>query len=70
MTTTRSLTILTNSFHNTEYRTRKTRDELDAILNTAPWDRSDSEKAFVRKVWNHLCGADGCTCGHTDLGER
>lgn len=69
-TTTTTFTILTNSFHNSEYRTRKTRDELDAIENTAPWNLSDSDKAFTRKVWRTLCGINGCTCGQNSFGER
>lgn len=69
-TRTSSLTILTNSFHQSEYRTRKTRDELDAIESAAPWNQSDSDKAFVRKVRDKLCGIKGCTCGQNSYGER
>lgn len=68
-TTTRELTILTNDFHNTSVRTRKTRDELDRLLQTDRYDRTDAENAFVRRVRNALCGVKGCECSN-DLGER
>lgn len=72
MTKTRTLTILTNSFHHSSYRTYKTRDELDAIERRVHgyYEASDSERAFVRKVRNALCGIEGCTCGQNSYGER
>jgi len=63
------MTIIKNYFHGTEYRTRKTREEIDRILDTHPHNRKPSEKQWVRKVWNQLCGINGCTCGN-DIGER
>lgn len=68
-TMTRELTILTNSFHNTEVRTRKTRRELDALLHNDPLDRTEAEKAFVRRIHGALCGVKGCECSN-ELGER
>jgi hypothetical protein len=68
-TTTTSLTVLTNSFHGTEYRTRRTREELDRIIWTHRMDRTDAERAFVRRAWKALCGIEGCTCCN-ELGER
>jgi hypothetical protein len=79
MTSTRELTILANTFHGTEYRSRKTRDELDAIDRKAPWHpgnregsfvRTEAEERFVRKVARTLCGIDGCKCGTNSFNER
>lgn len=47
--TTACLTVLTNSFHRTEYRTRKTRVELDTIDQTNPWSLSGPDRAFARQ---------------------
>ncbi len=63
------MTTLTNTFHNTEYRSTKSLDEIDRIVSTNPWNRADAEKAFVHRVRKALCGVDGCTCGD-DLGRR
>jgi hypothetical protein len=60
---------LTNSFHRTEFGTSKAEAEIEAIRNKAPWDRTEAERRWVRKVWKTLCGIAGCTCGN-DLGER
>lgn len=71
MTATTGLTILINDFHNTEYRSRKTREELEAIehrINTFAADAAD--KALARRAWNALCGIEGCTCGQGLFGER
>jgi hypothetical protein len=70
MPTTATLTVMTNDFHGTEYRTTKTRDELNAIDQKAPWHRTETEQAFVRKVRRTLCGIEGCTCGTNSFGER
>ena len=69
MTTTSRLTILTNSFHNTEYRTRKSEDEIQFIRESAPWQRTEAQNAFVRRARLALCGSRECTCGN-ELGER
>jgi len=63
------MTTITNTFHGTEYKTRKTRQDIDAMLNKHPADRTDTEKAFVRRCKSALCGIAGCTCGN-DIGER
>lgn len=69
-TTTKTLTILTNDFHRTEYRTTKSEAEVAKIRDTADWARTDAERAFVRRVRRTLCGMRDCTCATTDLGER
>lgn len=61
---------LYNSFHNTEYRTRKTDSELEAIAyRLYSGTASKSDRAYVRRVHNALCGADDCTCGD-EFGRR
>jgi hypothetical protein len=71
MTTTSRLTILTNSFHDTTYRTRKSREELEAIEGRiAMWTADAADKALARRIWNTLCGIEGCTCGQNTFGER
>lgn len=60
---------LTNSFHNSSYRTRYTEAEVDSIRNAADYQRTPEERAFVRRCRNALCGIKGCTCGN-ELGER
>lgn len=62
-------TILINTFHNTEYRSRKSAVEIDRIASKPPWCRTEAEKQFVRRVWRKLCGIDNCLCGD-DLGRR
>ena len=61
--------IIKNKYHNTTYRTRKTEEELYLIEQTAPWDRSAAEKAYIRKIKKALCGIDSCTCSG-ELGRR
>ena len=72
MTTTMTggLTILSNSFHATEYRTRKTREELDAIDYRVGQDTATpAEVALLRKIRTALCGIEGCKCSGS-TGER
>jgi len=64
------MTTLTNSFHGTEYRTPKTRKEINQILNTHPDNRTPAQAAWVHRVAKALCGVDGCTCGRNELCER
>jgi hypothetical protein len=64
------MTTLTNSFHNTEYRTRKDQDEIDQIRTTARWLWTPAQRAWARKVKRALCGIEGCKCGQTELDER
>ena len=61
--------LLKNTFHNTEYQSLKSLEEIDRIVSTSPWNRTDAEKAFVRRVRTALCGIIGCSCGD-DLGRR
>jgi hypothetical protein len=64
------MTTLTNNFHNTTYRTRKSDDELYAIKHRLyDGTATDADKRFRRRVRNALCGSDDCTCGGT-FGER
>jgi hypothetical protein len=63
--------ILKNSFHDTEYRTTKTREELDTIeVRLCQHTASRSEKDFARKVRRALCGIDNCKCGVNVFDER
>jgi hypothetical protein len=61
--------IVINDFHNTEYRTRKSLEEIRRILDTPPWDRAKKDQAWVLKVKRQLCGIESCTCGDS-LGAR
>jgi len=65
----RTMTTVKNTFHGTEYKTRKTRQEIDALLNKPTYYRTASEKAFSRRCKSALCGIAGCECGN-DIGER
>jgi len=64
------LTPLTNSFHNRTIYTSRTRAEIDEILDTMPIDRTASERAWVKRAANALCGVRGCTCGRNEIRER
>lgn len=64
-----NVNVLRNTYHGTEYRTRKCPQEVYRIASTPAWDRSESERAWVRRVWRRLCGVEGCTCGD-ELGRR
>ena len=69
-TTKRGITILTNRFHNTEYRTTKSRDEItDLCTRIVCGDATASEESFARKVAKTLCGMPDCACRATYLGE-
>ena len=60
----RKMTILKNTFHNTECKTRKTLEELDLIENhVTQGEATPSEMAFVRRIRNKLCGMADCLCG-------
>ena len=63
------MTIIRNSFHNTEYHSRKSAEDIRVLLNTSPGNWTTGQKAFGRKVWRNLCGIGGCVCGG-DLGQR
>ncbi len=63
------ITIIRNDYHNTEYRTTKKPEEIERILDTAPWNRTTSDQRWAKKVWRKLCGIKGCTCGN-DIGAR
>ena len=54
----------TNSFHNTSARSQLDREDIQAILDTAPRDRTPADQATVRRLWRKLCGIKGCTCGN------
>ena len=67
---TATMTILTNDFHQTEYRTRKTLDEVRAIADrVAGYTATPAERAWARKVRKALCGSSECRCSGT-LGIR
>lgn len=62
---------LTNDYHDTEYRTRKSETDLRAIADRiGAGVGTDADKAFVRRVHNALCGSDTCTCGRDIFGRR
>jgi hypothetical protein len=64
------VTTLSNSFHETSYRTRYTREELHRIDDRIQAGHADeAEKALLRRIRRALCGIAGCTCGD-GLGER
>ncbi len=69
MNATATVTILTNDFHNTEARTLKTRDELDAILMKHRTDRTPAEQSLIRRINKALCGMSDCRCSG-ELGDR
>ena len=56
-------TTLVNTFHGTEYVTRKTADELAAIEARMWAGTADAaDKALERKIRKALCGIDDCKC--------
>ena len=56
--------ILKNTYHNTEYKTKKTQDELDAIEHAVIFGyATPSEVRFVNRVNDRLCGMSDCSCG-------
>lgn len=61
---------LTNDYHGTEYTTRKTARELDAIcLRIGQGTATETDKDFARRVHGALCGSPDCSCGG-QFGER
>lgn len=64
--------MLTNTFHHTRYHTRKTREEIDSILQASPDQRTEAERAWIRKVAYTLCPSSGhgCKCGRNEINER
>lgn len=58
-----------NSFHGTEYRTKRSVGEINRILETAPWHRSVKDDKWASRVRVRLCGSEGCECSN-DLGAR
>ena len=63
------MTTLRNTFHGTDYNTRKSIDDVDRIVNTMPIYRTEAEQRWVRRVRQALCGVKNCQCGD-DLGRR
>jgi hypothetical protein len=62
--------ILTNSFHNTKCTVLSNEiSPYDAWYNDVirganlGWDVLPSERKRYLRVWNTLCGIEGCTCG-------
>jgi hypothetical protein len=61
---------LSNSFHNTEVKTRMTKEDQEKIsFEVYQGTATKSEKAKMRRIWKKLCGIKKCTCGN-DWGER
>ena len=59
-----TLNTLTNSFHNTERRTRRTNDEINALEGRiATGTATAADRQFVRAARAALCGSPDCTCG-------
>lgn len=67
---TATLNTLTNSYHNTEYRTRRSNDDI-AALEVRIYDgtATAADRQFVRAARAALCGSPNCTCGDF-LGRR
>ena len=62
--------VLRNTFHNTEYQTKKS-EAFVTRLRQVPIDKmTDTERQWMRKVRRILCGGEKCTCARTQLGER
>ena len=54
---------LRNTFHGTEYSTKKGADELASIdWRLAAGVATKADKALERKVRKALCGVKGCLC--------
>jgi hypothetical protein len=53
-----------NNFHATSARCRLDREGIQAIVDTAPGNRTPAERATIRRLWRKLCGIKGCTCGN------
>ena len=58
-----------NTFHNTEFKTRKSEEELFmleySISCRAKEDTPEADRAFARRMRRTLCPShsSGCTCG-------
>ena len=63
------MTTIKNNFHNTEFVTTKTADDINKIIGTNPADYTPAEKSWVTKARKALCGISYCTCGG-ELSER
>jgi hypothetical protein len=64
------MNIYKNSFHGTEFRTKKTESDLiDIARKIANGTAGLAEKRFACRMRNALCGYHGCTCGD-DFGRR
>jgi len=66
-----ALTVIRNTFHGTEYYSKKTTQEVADILERIQSGRATrSDRAFASRSRNKLCGATGCECSENELGER
>ena len=55
---------LSNTWHKTEARTRKSKDELQQIYERWYWYMSTAaDVALTNKLRRALCGFSGCRCG-------
>jgi hypothetical protein len=62
---------LVNTFHGTQYRTRKTREELDALEpKEMRGETTKAEQALLARIRMTLCGVMDCQCGRDFLNER
>jgi len=54
---------ITNNFHGTEMRIKKTDEELDSIEYRIYSGTADAaDKAYRRRLKNTLCGVSDCHC--------
>jgi hypothetical protein len=58
---------ITNSFHGTEYRTRRSHESLVDLVRYGI--ATDADRRFARRAKRALCGSDDCTCSD-DIGAR
>ena len=66
----KTMNTLTNSYHNTEARTKLTDDELEALsYRLYDGTATDADRATRRRLHDRLCGSNDCTCGD-DFGRR
>jgi len=63
------MTTLTNSFHGTETRVRSEQRLRQAAEAVWKCTATATDRAFLRRVRNALCGSDTCTCSGP-TGER
>ena len=60
------MNVLINTYHNTEYRTKLTNQQLSDLeyrLHTG--QLTTSERRTIQRIKKRLCGIDGCCCGDT-----